>query len=251
MRIVINHLTRMQPGYICVAGLDPHTLQHIRPVLRGRLPRSLLRTEGGPFDIGALVDIGAATGGGVAPEVEDHAFTHWQATYLSDYAPFSFWALLREVARPQLTAIFGPELQRMNNTCTLNAGTGQASLGCLIPTGKPGLIVNDHNSVRIRFSDGEFEVSAPVTDLRLYHVDQTTPRLEAVSDLSARLTRGVPVILSVGISREWQKPGDEAPRHWLQVNGIHLGDKPVWTHLEIERAAGHTIQTNGIDDIPF
>ncbi len=251
MRIVINHLTRMQPGYICVAGLDPHTLQHIRPVLRGRLPRSLLRAEGGPFDIGALVDLGAVTGGGVAPEVEDHAFTHWMASYLSDYEPSNFWMLLREAAQPNLAAIFGPELQRTHTTCTLDAGAGKASLGCLIPTGRPNLIVNGQNAIRMRFSDGVFEVAAAVTDLRLYHADQITPRLDAVSDLSARLARGVPVVLSVGVTREWLKPGDEAPRHWLQVNGIHLGDKPVWTHLEIERAAGRAPQPNGLDGIPF
>jgi len=251
MRIVINHLTRMQPGYICVAGLDPHTLQHIRPVLRGRLTRSLLRAEGGPFDIGALVDIGAATGGGVAPEVEDRAFTPWTTTYMSDYEPFSFWALLRESAKPHLAAIFGPELQRTINTCTLSAGTGQASLGCLVPSGRPSLLVNDHNTIRMRFSDGMFEVSAPVTDLRLYHTDQKTPRLEVITELSTRLARGVPVVLSVGVSREWTKPGDSAPRHWLQVNGIHLGDKPIWSHAEVERAYGRSTPTGGLDDIPF
>ena len=30
MRIVVNHLTRMQSGYICVAGIDVQDNQHIR-----------------------------------------------------------------------------------------------------------------------------------------------------------------------------------------------------------------------------
>ena len=44
MKIVVNHLTRMQPGYICVAGLDFQTNAHVRPVLAGsRLTVSFIR----------------------------------------------------------------------------------------------------------------------------------------------------------------------------------------------------------------
>lgn len=253
MRIVINHLTRMQPGYICVAGLDPHTLQHIRPVTRGRLNRSQLRTEGGAFDLGALVDIGEAPDVGVAPEVEDRAFNPWMATYLRDYEAFAFWALLRESARPRLAEIFGPELRQVGVTCALDVGTGRASLGCLLPTGRPSLHLSDQGSVRMWLSDGALEVSVPVTDLRLYAPDHQTPRHAAVADLNARLSRGVPVVLSVGVSRGWQKPGETAPRHWLQVNSIHLGDRPLWTWQEIARAAGSPppTQRHGLDDLPF
>jgi hypothetical protein len=35
MRIVVNHLTRMQPGYICVAGMERQGGRHVRPVLAG------------------------------------------------------------------------------------------------------------------------------------------------------------------------------------------------------------------------
>lgn len=252
MRIIINHLTRMQPGYICVAGLDPHTLQHIRPVTRGRLHRSQLRAEGGAFDIGALVEIGEAPDVGVAPEVEDRAFNPWLARDLGDYEPSAFWALLRAAARPRLAEIFGPDLRQVGATCAFDAGTGQASLGCLIPTGRPLLHLGDFHSVRMRLTDGALEVSVPVTDLRLYEPDHQTPRSAAVADLNARLSRGVPVILSVGVSREWQKPGESAPRHWLQVNSIHLGDRPLWTDQQIAQAAGRAITAHhGLDDLPF
>jgi hypothetical protein len=33
MLILVHHLTRMQPGFICVAGLDADTERHVRPVL--------------------------------------------------------------------------------------------------------------------------------------------------------------------------------------------------------------------------
>jgi hypothetical protein len=35
-------------------------------------------------------------------------------------------------------------------------------------------------------------------------------------------------ILSVGLTRPWQKRGDDAERHWLQLNNIHLRDDPLW-----------------------
>ena len=57
MRIVVNHLTRMQPGYICVAGIDVQDNEHIRPVLgREQLTVGLLARNGGAFDMGRLVD---------------------------------------------------------------------------------------------------------------------------------------------------------------------------------------------------
>ncbi len=251
MRIVVNHLTRMQPGYICVAGLNPGTGLHIRPVLRGRLSRSLLRTEGGPFDIGALVDIGETISEGAAPEVEDQAFTSWKATYLHDVAPAAFWALLQAAAQRRLDAIFGPDLQQTGASCSLEMGKGQASLGCLIPTGASTLSVDEHNGIRMRFSDEALTVSAPVTDLRMFHDDQRSPRLEVVADLSKRLAHGVPVILSVGVSRGWTKPGDAAPRHWLQINSVHLGDKPLWNQVEVEQTYGRSSGASDLDGLPF
>ena len=251
MHIVINHLTRMQPGYICVAGLDPQTREHIRPVLRGRLTRDLLRAEGGPFDIGALVDLGATAGAGAVPEVEDRAFTPWNVTYLREYESSAFWSLLLAAAQPRLTNIFGPELRQAGATCALDAGKGLASLGCLVPTGRPHLIASDLGSVRMRFSDGDMSVTASVTDLRLYHDDQRSPRLDVLADLNARLAHGVAVVLSVGVSREWTKPGEDVARHWLQVNGVHLGEKPLWRHTEIERTQNHRIRMGSLDELPF
>ena len=65
----------MQPGYFCAAGVDPETGKHVRPVLRrGRLTIDLLSTNGGPFDVGSVLDLGSTTGTGRAPELEDHRF---------------------------------------------------------------------------------------------------------------------------------------------------------------------------------
>ncbi len=75
MQILVNHLTRMQPGYICVAGIDLETGTHVRPVLwYGRLSTSLLLKNGGPFELGCVVDLGPTVCVGRAPEHEDHRF---------------------------------------------------------------------------------------------------------------------------------------------------------------------------------
>jgi hypothetical protein len=59
MQIIVNHLTRMQPGFICVAGVDVSSGRHVRPVLGRRLTTDLLASKGGPFDMAELVDLGA------------------------------------------------------------------------------------------------------------------------------------------------------------------------------------------------
>ena len=58
MQLVVSHVTRMQPGYICVAGVEITRGKRVRPVTYGRLPTSLLAREGGPFDMAALVELG-------------------------------------------------------------------------------------------------------------------------------------------------------------------------------------------------
>jgi hypothetical protein len=66
MHIVVNHLTRMEVPRICVAGIDPLTGRHVRPVTR--LTDRLTRTMLGTFSLGALVDIGRATPVPQAPD---------------------------------------------------------------------------------------------------------------------------------------------------------------------------------------
>ena len=228
MRIIVNHLTRMQPGYICVAGVELQTGRHVRPVQRGRLSRSRLARYGGPFDIATLVDLGAVEAVGSPPKVEDYSFTIDDARPYFVAAPQDFWYLVRNIAQPRLTDIFGPELRKQGGACALPLGRGRASLGCLIPSGIPGFVVSDTGTLRLHFSDGVFDVSASVTDIRLYEADQKTVRVPVVDDLQRRISGGVAVILSVGVGHPWQKSGDTEERHWLQVNGIHLADNPVW-----------------------
>src|SRR5579864_8542576 len=98
MHIVINHLTRMRAGYMCAAGIDWETGQHIRPVLSSSLTTLFLRQNGGPFEVGALVDLGNPRSVGSPPEVEDYHFVAARVTPLRDLDSRDFWQLLEDNA---------------------------------------------------------------------------------------------------------------------------------------------------------
>jgi hypothetical protein len=83
----------MQPGYICVAGVDVSNGQHIRPVLRGRLTVDLLACNGGPFNLANLVDLGKVEYCGQAPETEDYSFDQRNARCIRRIPHTHFWEM--------------------------------------------------------------------------------------------------------------------------------------------------------------
>ncbi len=234
MRIVVNHLTRMQPGYICVAGLDLATGRHVRPCLpHGRLPARLLSRYGGVFDIGAVVDLGATTAAGHPPETEDHLFDPRQLRRLMDPAPREYWDRLVRCSANRLTDLFGRELRpEGRGGCAVAPGHGIASLGCLVPTGRPRLGLRPEPGrraqVRLELTDGHLAPNVGVTDIRFYGADHATPDPRVVERVAARLAAGELAILSVGLSRPFAPRLDGPELHWLQVNGIHLEGDPLW-----------------------
>jgi hypothetical protein len=228
VEIVVNHLTRMEPGYVCVAGLERGSGRHIRPVLRGiRLSDRMLRRNGGPFDLAARVDLGASQPAGEPPETEDQAFDPRQTRVIAAVDPDEFWRALRGVAAMHLRDLFGEDLKSQGQTYAVDIGRGSASLGCLAPA-RASLYVDGRGTLRLAVDDSRMQPTLPVTDLRFYECDFRTVRRDAVRSYAERLRRGVPVILSVGLTRPWQRPGDSVARHWLQVNNVHLEDDPAW-----------------------
>ena len=219
----------MQTGYICVAGIDPKSGRHVRPVLAGRrLDTSLLVKAGGPFDIAAVVDLGPAQQQGHPPETEDHLFTPANASLIGDLAPARFWEMLSDTCATDRRSIFGDGLQPNGRTAVVNLATGPASLGCLRLERLPRIEVNSWDKIRAQVKDGQFDLDLSVTDLRLYQEDHRTPRRKLVGEIEKRIERGVPVILAVGLTRPFRKRGDDKSYHWLQVNNIHLEDDPAW-----------------------
>lgn len=230
MKIVVNHLTRMKPGYICVAGIDPSDAKHVRPVLAGsRLTTALLRREGGPFDMAAVVDLGTVQAKGSPPEVEDHVFDPQKTTSTSILAPAEFWELLEAAAEQTLGAIFGKDLKPSGASMAVDLGKGTASLGCLALAAIPVIDIDHrYDKVKLEIEDAGRQLSVGVTDLRLFEPDQKTPRTKVIDDLNRRLHSGVGSIVSVGLSRAFIKTGDTEERHFLQVNNLHLKDDPTW-----------------------
>ena len=224
MKVVINHLTRLHPGYICVAGIDIESGRHIRPVLSGRLGSRLLASNGGFFDLAELVDLGKVEYVGQAPELEDYHFDVRKVTRLGKISPARFWQFLEKNTRPTLAEIFGPTLKSFGRGAGIEAGCGQASLGCLKLNQSPELYIDDQNKIRIAFSDGCFEVNLSVTDLRFYEDDYKTPKQQVVEQTAEMCRSETKIILSVGLSRAWAKSGDDLERHWLQVNNIHFSE---------------------------
>lgn len=227
MEIVVTHLTRMAPGYICVAGIDPESRNQIRPVTPGiRLPRELLVEEGGPFEIGCVVDLGPTQHVGQAPEHEDHSFDPDRTRRMRMLNPDEFWALLEGSANASLPEIFGSELYQQQRSCVFEENTGDASLGHLEDGTLQDLYINDWDKLRAVISDDVFAAHVSVTDIRFYSADYSSLHVAAVESMQARLAAGVPMILSVGVGRPYWKQGN---RHFLQLNNLHPQDDPLWT----------------------
>jgi hypothetical protein len=237
MRIVVNHLTRMRGGHICVAGVDVQTDRHVRPVLRfGSLTPAMLARNHGPFDIANVVDLGAVERRPKPPHVEDHVFSARNAEFLDRLGAEEFWALLYAVSKPRLRDIFGEELRSMGrSSCGAPAGQGKTSLGCFWPSRRqrPPYVERGRDGrlrVRIRIDDGELCRAVAVNDLRLYREDLATPDTAALGRIADRLRSPGAVILSVGLTRAFSSSTqrEDEPVHWLQVNNVHLEDDPAW-----------------------
>jgi ATP-dependent DNA helicase RecQ len=220
----------MQPGFVCVAGIDLATGRHVRPELPSRIRVDMLGPNGGPFDMAVEVELGCVKPHPSPPEVEDCLVAASALRKVRDLPPEVFWRLLKSVARPGLCEIFGAGFSKHGATWIIEPGTGEASLGCLMPQAPPFLevCVEDYRGepkrrIRCHVRDRDGECFPPVTDLRLYCADQKTPRLEVIDDLNRRTKAGASAILSVGVTRVMSQD-----KHWLQVNNLHLNDDPTW-----------------------
>lgn len=229
MKIVINHATRMEAPRVCVAGIDLSTLEHIRPTTLPSDPitRELLREEGGPFGMGALVDIGAVTPDPSPPETEDYLFNSGQAQFKEDLSGEGFLELLTEMRAADLGSAFGPELERVGRTYAVEPGNGGSSLAVLRAKNRPVLEINRYGKLQLCYNDAEPPAYLSVKDVRFFEDDHKTIKTRAIDDVSRRLRRGVNAFLMLGLTRAWSKPGETHERHWLQLNGLCLADRAV------------------------
>lgn len=242
MVITVTHLTRMRPPYICVAGL--HDQVAVRPVVMGQLHKKWLRSKGGLFEIGAVVDLGPVKHVGMAPEHEDHRFDPAIAKFTGRADALSFWRCLEKTAQPSLDSIFGDDLVRRGRwSCAVNPRCGVASLGCLKVYGTSRISIQGlgtRGGLRLAISDpilGKLDLG--ITDVRFFEDDFITVNEQVVESVQERIDRGVRLLLSVGLTRA-TGPADN-PVHWLQVNNLHLEDDSTWNLYESAGPLGYGI----------
>jgi hypothetical protein len=222
----------MQPGYMCVAGVDVASGAHVRPVVvGGRLGTDLLACHGGPFDLAVVVDLMITVPVPKPPQVEDHAFKPRNAQAIKAIDPPLFWDMLAHLARPKLSALFGPDLKYLGGgRVGVELEHGSASLGCLRPARAPRLDVRRREGrsaqVRMTVEDGDLRLDLSVTDIRLYGQDHVTPDREAIDRVQQQISRGARILLSVGLTRPFAPSPDATPIHWLQVNNVHVESDP-------------------------
>ncbi|MEZ6137165.1 MAG: hypothetical protein R3C53_19930 [Pirellulaceae bacterium] len=111
MRLCINHLTRMQAGCICVAGIDEASGLHIRPVAERQLSTRLLAEYGGPLEFSTIVDVGETQFVGRMPEIEDRRCDFGKCHIIRRLTQQELLDRSINVASASLLEIFGEELQ--------------------------------------------------------------------------------------------------------------------------------------------
>lgn len=226
MRIVVNHLTRMQPGFFCAAGVDLDSSRHVRPVIPGRLSTHLLTPNRGPFGLGTVVELGRVSAVGRPPEVEDYRFNTHAARCVDELDARAFWDLIQGLAQESLPTLFGEGLRFVGRSAVVEVGSGVAPLGCLRLAAKPRLYITGKGGVRLQGKTLDLSVS----DLRFYEADHQTPRPALVRRVAGRIAAGERVILAMGLTRPFSKGEGEPERHWLQVNNIFLEGDPLRLH---------------------
>jgi len=229
MRIVVNHVTRMKPPRICLAGVDMQSLEHVRPTTSASDPitRELLHEEGGPFEMGAVVELGYTRAIPTPPETEDHRFRTTNARFVEPMAGDEFLALLELISSPDLSSAFGPALERLQRNYAVERGSGDRSLAVMRAPKRCELEVDRYGKLRLQMDAPDVQANVSVTDIRFYREDQKTLRDRVVQSVSLRLKRGVGAFLMLGLARAYRARDDDRHRHWLQLNGLCLVDRPT------------------------
>jgi hypothetical protein len=229
VQIVLNHITRFTGTRICIAGVELAELEHVRPTTPSSDPitRELLSDEGGPVQIGALLDIGEATPDPSPPETEDHLFATSNAELVELLDGDTYLEMLNSVSDRDIQTAFGPSLHRVRKGYAIDAGQGKRSLAVVRARETPTLAVDPWEKLRLTIPDMEHSPALSVTDVRFVEKDHKTIKHDIVKDVNDRLAAGVDAFLMLGLARAIQFPWDTQERHWLQVNGICMTDRPL------------------------
>lgn len=161
------------------------------------------------------------------PEVEDCYIRKESIKPVRRLSGKDFFELLAKYAKGTLFDIFGDSLQEYQGmagtTMVVPQGQGKASLGDIWVSDFELKVRQYGEEYKLRgcFSVKDVRLSVAVTDLRFYKKEDFSLDIAAVKSVERSL-KVSEVILSLGLSRA--KKGF----HWLQVNGVHLKNSPLW-----------------------
>lgn len=212
---------------ICVAGIDTATYQHVRSVTPPTDPitRTLLREYGGPFGVGALVDIGRVAPRPNAPEMEDHKFDTARAKRIEDIGDDAYLELLGAISNADIKTAFGSALVEVRTRkFAVPVGRGERSLA-VVRVVKPELRIKN-DKLYLRLNPPDLPADLRVTDIRFYEADHQTIKRDVVDDVKGRLARGEKAYAMVGLARAIPDE-DAGDVHWLMANGLCLADRAV------------------------
>ena len=99
MQMLVTDMTRMNDGFVCVAGIDLATGLRVRPVTGARLSNSLIASKGGVFNFRRVVDLGAVQPAPTPPEIEDVSFNPGAAKHVGTMQAEAFLRSLEEIGR--------------------------------------------------------------------------------------------------------------------------------------------------------
>lgn len=214
---------------ICLAGVEVESGAHLRPVTpkADLLTRRLLTDEGGPLQVGAIVELGETKPHPEPPETEDHLIDPDAIESVNLLSHDEYVETIERIAHHSLRAAFGTELQRQGRTYAVDVGEGNHSLGCVHTRKRPDLEVDGFGKLRLGFNDTPQPSHIPINDLRFYEADHVTVRHDVFADVHKRILHGAEVWVMFGLTRPWRRDPNEPERHWLQVNGLCLEDGPI------------------------
>ncbi|MFN8659447.1 MAG: hypothetical protein U0105_24145 [Candidatus Obscuribacterales bacterium] len=230
MEIVINHLFRTEPGKVAVAGIFmPDAQTHIRPCPPADISfnREMIKDRGGPFCLGAVINIAQTKWQPRRPHVEDHIVESEALSQSGRIDQEHFWKLLDENAQDSLSDIFGNELRATGfnfNLRVIDENQGLASLG-LLRVKSNDAILTVEGGVKIWLNESGARACLRVNDVRL-HYDDGKIRYDLAEAIADRLNDGERCILSVGLSRAWSPDGKNR-YHLAQVNNIYFQADPL------------------------
>jgi hypothetical protein len=225
--VTVTDLTRMQHGFVCVAGRaeDGEWVRLASP----RVRESALRAEGQPAIYpSAVIECGLLENVPEPPHTEDYRYEPRSVRFQWRLPPEAWQQLLERSCFGSVAEIFEQPICRENGWY-LADGQGPRSLGTLRPRGIAGVRYAKSPEgtwdFRLAFFDGAGEFyRLKITDFTWHRYAAAqraaAPEPEALAGrLTAQLKRrGQKVLLRIGLSRGWKKfPG----RCYLQINGLY------------------------------